>query len=169
MGNMNTLPLTTDTTDRKVRDHVLAELRRLDLEGVLSAEDGDAVVRRDAYGGSLKLGLLEFSELAATVADGSGLRGVYLARDGYRDDSVLRAIDAELARCGITGYGAQHRANAHENAVAVTDLRGQELPRPWGDSHGRELLRVLGTLADGCGVADYSAALANLDDHWLHV
>ncbi len=169
MGYMNASLLTQDTADTMIRDHVLAELRRLDLEGVMCAEDGGAVVRRDAYGGSFEFGMREFSELAATVADGSGLRGVYLARHGYRDDSLLRVIDAELARCGITGYVARHRTNAHANAVSVTDLRGQELPRPWGDSHGRELLRVLGELPDGCGVAAYSVAQANLDDHWVHV
>jgi hypothetical protein len=147
--------------DDVIRDHVLAELRRLDLDGVLIAGEGQRVVRRDSYGGSLELGLLEFSELAATVADGSGLRGFHLARDGFRDDGVRRAIDAELARCGITGYAAQHRTSGGVNGIAVTDLRGQELERPPG-SHGRELLQLLRTLADDGGVAAYGVALAKL-------
>jgi hypothetical protein len=169
MGYTNASLLTQDTTDPTIRDHVLAELRRLDLEGVMYAEDGGAVVRRDAYGGSFELGLLEFSELAARVADGAGLRGVYRARHGYRNDCVLRSIDAELDRCGITGYSARHRTTAHETAVSVADPLGNEVPRPWGDSHGRELLRLLGTLPDGCGVAAYCVALADLDDRWVRV
>jgi hypothetical protein len=115
---MNTPTLTRTTTrqtldevapqlrrqdDDAIRDHVLAELRRLDLDGVLIADERHRVVRRDSYGGTLELDLEEFSELAATVADGSGLRGFYVARDGYRDDGAVRAIDAELARCRITG------------------------------------------------------------------
>jgi hypothetical protein len=152
-----------------ILDHVLAELRRLDLDGVLTADDGGRVVRHDAYAGSVELGLSEFSELAASVADGSGLRGLYLARDGFRDDGGVRALNRELARCGIEGYTAWHRTSAGENGVAVTDLHGRELPRPARDGRGRELLRVLGTLADGCGVAAYTVALVNVDESWLCV
>jgi hypothetical protein len=147
--------------------HVLAELRRLALEGVLSAEGGERVVRRDAYAGSFELDLRAFSELAATVADGSGLRGFYLARDGFRDDGAVGAINSELARCGIAGYTAWHRTTAGENGVAVTDVHGRELPRPAHDTHGRELLGILAGLADESGVAAYTVALANRDEQRL--
>jgi hypothetical protein len=174
---MNTPTLTRTTTrqtldevapqlrrqdDDAIRDHVLAELRRLDLDGVLIADERHRVVRRDSYGGTLELDLEEFSELAATVADGSGLRGFYVARDGYRDDGAVRAIDAELARCRITGYAAGHRTKGGENGIAVKDVGGRELRGPPGDPHARELLRLLRTLPDDCGVAVYLVALAAL-------
>lgn len=155
-----------DPDPAAIRDHVLAELRRLDLDGVLTADDEHGVVRRDAYGGSFELGLAEFSELAATVADGSGLRGFYLARDGFRDDAVLRALNAELARCDIRGYAARHRTSSGANGIAVLDLGGEDLPRPAGDPHGRALLCLLRTLADGCGIAAYAVAPAG-DEHLL--
>jgi hypothetical protein len=144
--------------------HVLAELRRLDLDGVMTTDDGRRIARRDIYGGSFELGLREFSELAETVADGSGLRGFTLARDGFRDDGRLRAIDEELARCGIAGYAARHRTSREGNAVAVVDVRGRELPRPPRDPYGRELLRLLGALADASGLAAYTVALAEQGD-----
>ncbi|MDX6540372.1 MAG: hypothetical protein QOI71_1982 [Gaiellales bacterium] len=150
-------------------DHVLAELRRLDLDGVLSADGGQRIVRRDPYGGSFELGLRAFSELASTVADGSGLRGFYLARDGFRDDDVVRAINAELARCALAGYSARHRTSGAENGIVVTDVLGRELPRPARDPHGRELMQLLGTLADGSGPAAYAAALVDRDGHWRSV
>jgi hypothetical protein len=150
--------------------HVLAELRRLDLDGVLTTDDGRRrIVRRDPYGGSFELGLKEFSELAETLADGSGLRGFHLARDGFRDDRLVGAINNELARVGIAGYRARHRTTRGENGVAVTDERGRELPRPTDDSHGRDLLRLLVTLADGSGVAVYTLALVERDAHWVRV
>jgi hypothetical protein len=139
--------------------HVLAELRRLDLDGVMTTDGGRKIVRRDSYGGSFELGLREFSELAETVADGSGLRGFTLARDGFRDDGLLRAIDAELARSGIAGYAARHRTSRGGNGVAVVDGLGRELPRPPRDPHGRALLQLLAALADGCGLAAYTVAL----------
>jgi hypothetical protein len=150
-------------------DHVLAELRRLDLDGVMTTDGSGRIVRRDSYGGSFELGLTEFSELAETVADGSGLRGFTLARDGFRDDGLLRTIDAELERCGIAGYAARHRTSREGNGIAVTDVRGGELPRPARDPHGRELLRLLGSLAGGSGLAAYTVALVEQDDHRLAV
>jgi hypothetical protein len=155
--------------DTTTLDHVLAELRRLDLDGVLSADDGRRIVRRDSWGGSLELGLREFSELAETLADGSGLRGFHLARDGFRDERLLTAIDAELDRLGIEGYRARHRTTRGENGIAVSDALGRELPRPAGDSHGRELLGLLGTLADGCGLAAYTLALVDREGQRLPV
>jgi hypothetical protein len=149
-------------------DHVLAELRRLDLDGVLTTDHG-RIVRHDSYGGSFELDLEEFSELAETVADGSGLRGFYLARDGFRDDLLLRAIDGELERVGIAGYRARHRTTRGENGIAVTDARGRDLPRPAGDAHARELLRLLGALADDSGLAAYTLALVEQDEHWVSV
>jgi hypothetical protein len=147
-------------------DHVLAELDRLALDGVVCADGGWRIVHRDPYGGSFELGLREFSELASTVADGSGLRGVYLARDGFRDDGVVRAINAELARCAIAGCGARHRTNNRENGVVVTNVLGRELPRPVRDPHGRELLQLLGTLADGSGPGAYGVALVEREERW---
>lgn len=144
--------------------HVQDELCRLDLVGVLSAEDGGHVVRRDPYAGSIDLDLPEFSALAATLADGSGLRGLYLARDGYRDDELVRALNASLARGGIEGYTARHCTSSVEHGVAVTDAHGHALPRPARDSHGRALLRLLETLADGSGLAAYGVALLAADE-----
>jgi hypothetical protein len=163
-----TSPPTARSAD-PILAHVLAELRRLDLEGFLSAESGERVVRSDVYAGSFELDLREFSELAATVADGSGLRGFYLARDGFRDDGVVRAINSELARCGVEGYTARHRTTAGENGVAVTDAHGHELPRPPHDAHGRALLRALAGLEDDCGVAAYTVALVSRDERRLSV
>jgi hypothetical protein len=149
--------------------HVLAELRRLDLEGVMTTDSSGRIVRRDSYGGSFELGLREFSELAETVADGSGLRGITFARDGFRDEGLLRTIDAELERCGIVGYTARHRASREGNGIAVSGRRGRELARPPRDPHGRELLRLLGSLADGSGLAAYKVALVEEADHRLAV
>jgi hypothetical protein len=149
--------------------HVLAELRRLDLDGVMTTDASGRIVRRDSYGGSFELGPREFSELAETVADGSGLRGFTLARDGFRDDGLLRAIDAELARCGIAGYSVRHRTSREGNGIAVSDRRGRELARPPRDPHGRELLRLLGSLADGSGLTAYTVALTEQGDHRLAV
>jgi hypothetical protein len=140
--------------------HVVAELRRLGLEGVLSADGAQHVVRRDAYAGSFEVGLAEFGELAASVADGAGLRGLYLARDGFRDDCMVTRINMHLERCAIRGYTARHRTCGGGNTVAVTDGRGHELPRPPFDAHGHELLRLLSSLADGCGLSGYTVALA---------
>jgi hypothetical protein len=147
-------------------DHVVAELHRLALDGVVCADGGGRIVHRDPYGGSFELGLREFSELASTVADGSGLRGFYLARDGFRDDGVVHAINAELARCAIAGYSARHRTSGRENGIVVTNVLGRELPRPARDPHGRELLQLLGTLADGSGPGAYGVALVERERRW---
>ena len=90
--------------------------------------------------------------------------GFYLARDGYRDDELVRALNASLARCGIEGYTARHCTSSVEHGVAVTDAHGHALPRPARDSHGRALLRLLETLADGSGLAAYGVALLAADE-----